>query len=42
MKSKKQKEIAEETIYELTNVAAYAVDNLNIHDKKKLEKNYIS
>ena len=38
MKSKKQKEIAEETIYEIANVAAYAVDDLNIHDKKKLEK----
>ena len=38
MKSKKQKEIAEETIYEIANVAAYAVDDLNINDKRKLER----
>jgi len=38
MKSKKQKEIAEETIYEIANVAAYAVDDLNINDKGKLER----
>ena len=37
-KSKKQKEIAEETIYEIANVAAYAVDDLNINDKGKLER----
>jgi len=38
MKSKKQKEIAEETIYEIASVAAYAVDDLNINDKRKLER----
>jgi len=38
MKSKKQKEIAEETIHEIANVAAYAVDDLNINDKWKLER----
>lgn len=38
IKSKKQKEIAEETIYEIANVAAYAVDDLNINDKGKLER----
>ena len=38
MKSKKQKEIAEETIYEIASIAAYAVDDLNINDKRKLER----
>ncbi|RST64477.1 MFS transporter [Candidatus Aquarickettsia rohweri] len=38
MESKKQKEIAEETIYEIASIAAYAVDDLNINDKRKLER----
>ncbi len=34
----KTQEIAEETIYKIANVATYAVDNLNINDKNKLER----
>ena len=38
MKPEKRKEIAEETIYEIASIAAYAVDDLNINDKSKLER----
>lgn len=38
MKPEKRREIAEETIYEIASVAAYAVEDLNINDKRKLER----
>ena len=38
MKPEKRRKIAEETIYEIANIVAYAVDDLNINNKNKLEK----